>query len=94
MEETAWLIQRAEYDPVKPLGSGLDSVLYFHYMGSAEFGFGALPAALKTMRAAADRLEVRGIPTPWGDVYAVAERGSKGAESFVAEECLPRHELR
>lgn len=44
-----YLIQRAKfkYDPYR---NGIDSILDFDYMGSAEFEFGALPQSLKRIR--------------------------------------------
>lgn len=44
-----YLIQRAKfnYDPYR---NGIDSILSFDYMGSAEFEFGALPQSLKRIR--------------------------------------------
>jgi hypothetical protein len=46
----SYLIQRASFrnDPNR---KGIDMVLTFDYMGSAEFEFGALPASLKRIRS-------------------------------------------
>ncbi len=47
------LVQRVELRPVgerSPARGLIDGVFRFDYMGSAEFEFGALPAALKEMR--------------------------------------------
>lgn len=44
-----YLIQRAKFCN-NPHGKGIDSVLNFDYMGSAEFEFGALPQSLKRIR--------------------------------------------
>lgn len=50
-----WLIQRAKFLPKQnPDKKGIDRILSFDYMGSAEFEFGALPASLKRIR---DKLE-------------------------------------
>lgn len=48
--ENPWLIQRAKFDNNKG-GTGIDALLRFDYMGSAEFEFGALPKSLKRIRA-------------------------------------------
>ena len=44
-----YLIQRAKFE--KREGKGIDTLLGFDYMGSAEFEFGALPKALERTRA-------------------------------------------
>lgn len=44
-----YLIQRAKFN-YDPHGNGIDSILDFDYMGSAEFEFGALPQSLKRIR--------------------------------------------
>ena len=46
---TPYLIQRAEFSD-RSDGKGIDSILAFDYMGSAEFEFGALPQSLKRIR--------------------------------------------
>lgn len=47
-----YLIQRAEFKaPDNNKRKGIDAILRFDYMGSAEFEFGALPASLKRIRA-------------------------------------------
>ena len=43
-----WLIQRAKFEDRK--STGIDSILSFDYMGSAEFEWGALPKSLKFIR--------------------------------------------
>ncbi len=47
--EVPYLIQRASVQNNKN-SKGIDSVLSFDYMGSAEFEFGALPDSLKRVR--------------------------------------------
>lgn len=47
---TPYLIQRANFEKNKQ-GKGIDALLRFDYMGSAEFEFGALPQSLKRVRA-------------------------------------------
>lgn len=51
---------------------GVDRFFIFDYMGSAEFEFGALPEALKRMRANADKLVVEQFThkLPTHNVYA------------------------
>lgn len=44
-----YLIQRAKFAE-NGHGLGIDSILQFDYMGSAEFEFGALPDSLKRIR--------------------------------------------
>lgn len=46
---TPYLIQRATFDE-RENKSGIDSILNFDYMGSAEFEFGALPKSLGRIR--------------------------------------------
>jgi hypothetical protein len=46
---TPYLIQRAKFAD-SPNKEGIDRVLTFDYMGSAEFEFGALPESLKRVR--------------------------------------------
>lgn len=49
--EKPYCIQRAKFDNShKPDKKGIDKLLQFDYMGSAEFEFGALPASLKRVR--------------------------------------------
>lgn len=48
---TPWLIQRGKIRTDENR-KGLDKFIAFDYMGSAEFGFGALPKSLKEIRAA------------------------------------------
>ena len=51
---TPYLIQRAKFikdDEYSANRKGIDKLLGFDYMGSAEFEFGALPASLKRIRA-------------------------------------------
>lgn len=45
----SYLVQRAFKKKTQKI-QGIDSILSFDYMGSAEFEFGALPAALKKLR--------------------------------------------
>ncbi len=47
--ETPYCIQRAKFENRNDR-TGIDSLLRFDYMGSAEFEFGALPASLKRVR--------------------------------------------
>ena len=46
---TPYLIQRAKFQD-NSNAKGIDSILSFDYMGSAEFEFGALPQSLKRIR--------------------------------------------
>lgn len=46
-----WLVQRIRRRDM-PSSKGIDALFEFDYMGAAEFEFGALPKALKAMRAA------------------------------------------
>lgn len=48
--EKPYCIQRAKFDNNRPDKKGIDRLLQFDYMGSAEFEFGALPASLKRVR--------------------------------------------
>ena len=45
----AWLIQRCKFEN-RDYKTGIDSILDYDYMGSSEFEWGALPAALKRIR--------------------------------------------
>lgn len=45
----SYLIQRAKFRN-NPNKKGIDQILSFNYMGSAEFEFGALPQSLKRIR--------------------------------------------
>jgi hypothetical protein len=45
-----WLIQRAKFNDSGFFEKGIDSILRFDYMGSAEFEFGALPKSLSNIR--------------------------------------------
>lgn len=58
--KTPYLIQRAEIK--RPLnkfdGSKLSGAVSFEYMGSAEFEFGAVPAAFREFRANHDKVKV------------------------------------
>jgi hypothetical protein len=58
-----YLIQRATIRPeVKDTDiKGIDSLLSFDYMGSAEFEFGALPAGLRVSCALFDQLKVHRV---------------------------------
>jgi len=49
-----WLIQRLDVRDSKYGKNDIDRCFSFHYMGSAEFEFGALPKALREMREAPD----------------------------------------
>lgn len=51
--ENPYLIQRAKFKDSdnNPSAKGIDKLLRFDYMGSAEFEFGALPKSLKRVRA-------------------------------------------
>jgi hypothetical protein len=48
--EKPYCIQRAKFDS-RPDNKGIDKLLSYDYMGSAEFEFGALPASLKRVRS-------------------------------------------
>lgn len=67
--KTPYLIQRANFVNCKSRKSkkGIDSILRFDYMGSAEFEFGSLPKSLKRIRATindytVDRITINGNP--------------------------------
>jgi hypothetical protein len=51
--QNPYLIQRAKFKDSdnNPSAKGIDKLLRFDYMGSAEFEFGALPKSLKRVRA-------------------------------------------
>lgn len=51
---TPHLIQRGRFQEVHGPIQGIDGLVSFDYMGSAEFEFGALPRSLKEMCKAAD----------------------------------------
>lgn len=78
MTHTPYLVQRL-VSPwhIKENAKGVDRYFSMDYMGSAEFEFGALPKALKAMRAACDNWQPRkmkvkaGLPqTDWKDQVA------------------------
>src|ERR1019366_7565972 len=47
---TPYLVQRGSFKEVDKM-EGIDSLIHFDYMGSAEFEYGALPKALKEICA-------------------------------------------
>lgn len=49
MEITPYLVQRAKFND-RTDKRGIDNILQFDYMGSAEFEFGALPKSLENIR--------------------------------------------
>lgn len=53
-------------------GTGIDRHFTFDYMGSAEFEFGALPTALRQMRAARERMKIAEVLPPSQCVKGVA----------------------
>lgn len=63
-----WLIQRANRKPDSR--GNLDALFRWHYMGASEYEFGALPKAVKVMRA------IR-------SAYAVNEFAVDGCRAFV-----------
>lgn len=54
---TPYLVQRATFKDFKTI-EGIDSILSFEYMGSAEFEFGALPTSLKAIIQKLSSLEI------------------------------------
>lgn len=53
-----FLIQRGRFKDVKGKITGVDQLLYFDYMGSAEFEFGALPRSLKQITSIVETLVI------------------------------------
>ncbi len=54
-----WLIQRGKFKGIKKKDIvGIDSLVRFDYMGSAEFEFGALPRSLRRMVGELDKYEM------------------------------------
>lgn len=49
-----YLVQRCRFEKREKM-SGIDAILSFDYMGSAEFEFGALPKSLRAIREEIDR---------------------------------------
>ena len=49
-----YLVQRANFKNLKTENGSIDDTLYFDYMGSAEFEFGALPKSLKRITSKID----------------------------------------
>ena len=59
---TPYLIQQAKFSD-RSDRKGIDSILAFDYMGSAEFEFGALPQSLKRIRENIDNyIYIQTIP--------------------------------
>jgi rhodanese-related sulfurtransferase len=56
-----YLIQRAKFEN-RDYKTGIDSILYFDYMGSSEFEWGALPTSLKRIRAEESEYTYLDIP--------------------------------
>lgn len=55
--KTPCLVQRGKFKTPEKI-EGIDSLIHFDYMGSAEFEFGALPKALKEICAVFSQLKV------------------------------------
>lgn len=63
MIKSPYLIQRAEIvTPLAPKTTILSNAVSLHYMGSAEFEFGALPKSLRRMQADLSKLVLRKVP--------------------------------
>lgn len=58
---TPYLIQRAKFSKEKNESTGLDKLLNFEYMGSAEFEWGALPKALDSIRGKISKYVIANI---------------------------------
>ena len=58
---TPYLIQRIDmrHKPPRPGKKGIDASFGFDYMGSSEFEWGALPKALKALRACPEIIEAK-----------------------------------
>jgi hypothetical protein len=100
----AYLIQRVEvYDEPIVQKTGVDRLFGFDYMGSAEFEFGALPKALREMRAAPDicrdpvRIKLSSLDPVWsGEVSSLWYVGVESeevlgwAKSLIVDQLGPR----
>ena len=77
--EKPYLIQRAKFEKhASKDAKGIDALLRFDYMGSAEFEFGALPKSLKRTREAIDQYtsfqySFKGHPTKLVTVFCKKE---------------------
>lgn len=56
--EQPYLIQRGRLRDISSPITGIDQIVAFDYMGSAEFEFGALPKSLKKFTIVADNLKI------------------------------------
>lgn len=69
-----YLVQRVERREVSlDRQRGIDSFFAFDYMGSSEFEWGALPDALKVMRAAKNAKSTKKNPVPKFSVQKIVE---------------------
>lgn len=87
---STWLIQRLKENKYgSDNRKGIDKAFLMDYMGSAEFEFGALPSALKAMRARKDDiiLEKIELPRPKSE-YAIRAQKTIKAYFVGPKECL------
>lgn len=78
-----YLIQRGKFENVtKDEIVGIDSLIRFDYMGSAEFEFGALPKSLKRMTSRLDAYELL-------SVQAMVDVNNSPVYVYCQEEMFP-----
>lgn len=77
---TPILVQRAKFYE-RQNASGIDSILSFDYMGSAEFEYGALPRSLKAIRAQLDQYDYFALEIQ-GKCFTVFCKASEKARVF------------
>lgn len=80
------LEERPNSDNPRP---GIDRYFTMHYMGAAEYEFGALPQTLRRMRAALDNIKIMQMPLPDGRMFwYVGVEASWGYARAYLEHCL------
>lgn len=80
------LEERSNSDNKKP---GIDRYFTMHYMGAAEYEFGALPQTLQRMRAVLDDIQLMQMPLPDGRMFwYVGIEASWGYARAYLEYCL------
>lgn len=90
------LIQRVTRRPeARVEAKGLDSIFSFDYMGSSEFEWGAIPKALKAMRATRNKAwEIRTISALGKTCYYVGDPETFGLATQLFEDQLRPRETR
>lgn len=90
------LVQRMTFRKESPIGDkkGVDAAFSFDYMGSSEFEWGALPAALRAMRANEPRTwKIETIKSGKHEAFYVGITDSpETAKALFADQLKPREQ--